>query len=425
VVGLTTEHNVPTRPVTLGCPIDPFFGRLQHSDPSVNRNTCLVCASPRVRPLLDLPAVPLQSTALFPSAEAGRAAPSGRLRLVGCDRCSAVSNAAFVADSVPYESSYENSQLFSPRFRAFAEQLSDHLVDRFELEGKHVVEVGCGKGEFLALLCTRGSLRGTGFDPTYDGESDALTGAATLQILPTWFDEHAGSDPADLVCCRHVLEHIADPVAFLRSIRRPMRPDTVLYLEVPNAAFTFTEAGLWDLIYQHCIYFTADALTAAVRSAGFDVLQQGSVFDGQFLAVEAIATSRPDEEREVEPVVDADATMDRLAEQAARFARVVDEWRSRLADWRAASKRVALWGAGAKGVSFLNVVSPDDGVGVVVDMNVRKQGRHLAGTGHLVEQPDVLRRYEPEVVVVANKAYEGEIAAALAALGLGPVIASL
>jgi hypothetical protein len=261
-------------------------------------------------------------------------------------------------------------------------------------------------------------MRGIGFDATYDGEADEVTKHSRVRFVRTRFDAYAGGAVGDLVCCRHVLEHVDNPVAFLRGMRSGMRPDTLLYLEVPNAAFVFTESGLWDLIYQHCIYFTDHALAAAVRAAGFDLLRQRMVFDDQFLAIEAVATDRHDERRKTEPLPHASALVDRFADAAARFTRVIGRWREQLSAWHSAGTRVAMWGAGTKGVTFLNFVAPHEEVGVVVDVNPRKHGRHLAGTGHRVDPPTVLRDYRPDVVIVANRAYEAEIGAALVELGL-------
>ena len=69
-----------------------------------------------------------------------------------------------------YDADYENSLHFSPAFRRYSDALAEQLVERHELAGKHVAEIGSGKGEFLALLCERGSCSGTGFDPSYGGE---------------------------------------------------------------------------------------------------------------------------------------------------------------------------------------------------------------------------------------------------------------
>jgi SAM-dependent methyltransferase len=332
---------------------------------------------------------------------------------------------AFDADLVLYDGSYENSQLFSPKFRAFAEDLSDSLRDRFSLEGGHVVEVGCGKGEFLAMLCNRGAMRGTGYDPTYEGEAEALSPDGSLRVLRRPYDEHAQAEPADLVACRHVLEHIDDPVRFLRTIRTPMQPGTVLYLEVPNARFTFTESGLWDLIYQHCIYFTAEALDAAARAAGFEVMRTEAAFDGQFVALEAMAGSLPDVDRPIGAVDGASETIEGFARPAARFEHLISEWRERLERWHTAGRRVALWGAGAKGVTFLTLVDAGARVDTIVDINRRKQGRHLAGTGHRVDAPEALCRVQPDVVMITNAAYRSEIAESLDTLGVASEIVSL
>ena len=66
-----------------------------------------------------------------------------------------------------YTQSYENSLHFSPGFQKFAADLADRLITRYNLRGKDVIDIGCGKGDFLKLICARGGNRGVGFDPSY------------------------------------------------------------------------------------------------------------------------------------------------------------------------------------------------------------------------------------------------------------------
>ena len=66
----------------------------------------------------------------------------------------------------PPTQSYENSLYFSPAFQEYADWLTDHLVEAFDLHDKDLVEVGCGSAEFLNALCERGDNRGFGFDPS-------------------------------------------------------------------------------------------------------------------------------------------------------------------------------------------------------------------------------------------------------------------
>jgi hypothetical protein len=77
-----------------------------------------------------------------------------------------------------------------------------------------------------------------------------------------------------------------------------------------------------------------------------------------------------------------------------------------------------IWGAGSKGVSFLNEVDTDGVVELAVDINPRKHGMHISGAGQEIVGPDALVAYRPEVVIVMNPNYRDEIAATLTDLGV-------
>ncbi len=80
---------------------------------------------------------------------------------------------------------------------------------------------------------------------------------------------------------------------------------------------------------------------------------------------------------------------------------------------------MALWGAGSKGVTFLNVVPAAAGIHAVVDLNPRKTGRHIPGTGHAIVAPESLRADRVDVVLVMNPLYEDEIRRQVGNLGIG------
>lgn len=378
--------------------------------------TCLVCGRPDPEPFIDAGQVPVQCTELYSDRDAAMSAPMGDLRLVLCPGCAAVTNAAFDAELVPYDGDYENSQMFSPTFLAYAEALATRLVEAHRPAGRGVVEVGCGKGEFLSLLADRGAVPALGYDPTYRGEVDGAAARHDLRIVREIFDETSVEAVPALVCLRHVLEHMAAPSATLEGIRRAVSEDPacVVYVEVPDADFTFTPSGLWDLIYQHCTYFSDVSLEHVAVGAGFEPFDISSVFGGQFLSMEA----RPapgaecgDGYRER-----VDAVVERRRSFAEHHRGVVAGWTEQLRDWDLRERRVALWGAGAKGVTFLNVVGGS--VSSVIDLNQRKHGSYLPGTGHRVDPPGVLTEQPPDVVIVMNPAYEAEIRSDLAQLGV-------
>ena len=67
-----------------------------------------------------------------------------------------------------------------------------------------------------------------------------------------------------------------------------------------------------------------------------------------------------------------------------------------------------MWGAGSKGVTFLNAVR-DEGIEYVIDLNSHKHGRYIPGTGQRVVPPAFLQEYRPDVVLVMNPIYHNEI----------------
>ena len=94
--------------------------------------------------------------------------------------------------------------------------------------------------------------------------------------------------------------------------------------------------------------------------------------------------------------------------------------------WRRAGKRVAIWGSGSKGVSFLtSVPGASDATSFAIDINPYRQGFFMAGTGQQIVSPQALAELRPDVVVVMNEVYVPEISRTLDSLGVAPEIAAL
>jgi SAM-dependent methyltransferase len=384
--------------------------------------SCPVCGSPAAPPFLDFGRVPIDCTRRYTDSEAARRAPLGEMQLVACSSCTAVYNRAFAPARVQYDGDYENSQFFSVSFREYAEALAASLLSRNGIDGGVVVEIGSGKGEFLSLLARGGRNRAIGFDPSYRGESDHALDGLHVEIVREYFDERSAPTDMDLVCLRHVLEHIAEPVAFLARIRSAMETSrrAVLYVEVPNAAFTLTASGCWDLIYQHCTYFSSEALTRALAGAGFGIRSVEPAFEGQFLGAEATLTDHAPPAPSTTSPID----LERVTQARDAATDAVARWHDFLRE--RPRGRTALWGAGAKGVTFLNAMREHE-IAVVVDVNPRKAGSFVPGTGHRILSPEELVSTEMpvETVVGANGIYLAEVRAELERLGLHPEVVAL
>ncbi len=364
--------------------------------------------------------LPVFCNVLCATREEALAVPRGDIRLAYAPKTGLITNVAFDPQRMAYGAQYENSLHFSPRFQAYADELVVGLVARHDLRGKTVLEIACGQGDFLKALCEAAGARGVGFDPAHDPADAACS--PSVEYIQDYYGSAYADRRADLICCRHALEHILDPVRFLQELRRTVgdRPETVVFFEVPNGLYTLREMGIWDLIYEHCTYFVPDSLRRCFELAGFEVLEVREVYEGQFLTLEARPAAG------VAAVSATEGDLPQVARDVAAFsaayAEKVAEWRQRLADLRSAGRSAVVWGSGSKGVTFLNILQPGETVPHVVDINPRKQGRYVAGTGQAIVAPEALRTLQPSVVVVMNGIYRNEIGATLQGLGLSPEV---
>ncbi|NDJ76263.1 MAG: class I SAM-dependent methyltransferase [Chloroflexi bacterium] len=385
---------------------------------TVKRKTaCPICASSAITPVLDIEQVPVHCNVLWLTQAEARDAPRGDLHLSFCPDCGHLFNTTFDPALMEYDEVYENSLHFSPRFQQYAESLAKRLVETYDLHNKDIVEIGSGKGDFLKLLCDLGDNRGVGFDPSYEPEHGLESG--NVRFVQDFYGEKYGNQQADLICCRHVLEHIEFPQDFMHSVRRSVSDQSgvVVYFEVPNAAYTLRDMGIWDLIYEHCSYFSLPSLRRVFAASGFRVVQAAEAYAGQFLGIEATPNGQPAQDIGAETL---EALREHVAAFGDQYRRKVQSWRQRLAEFAAAGQRVVIWGSGSKGVTFLNVLQTQDQIAYAVDINPRKQGRFVAGTGQQLVAPEFLHEYEPDVILIMNPVYEDEIRRSVAELGLTP-----
>ncbi len=383
---------------------------------------CGPCPGDRAERIVffELPPVPVHCNVLWDSRAAALAAPAAPVRLAYFPDCGLIYNVLFDESLTRYRATYENALHFSPRFRKYAEELADRLVERYGIRDKNVIEIGCGDGHFLALLCDRGGNRGMGFDPGHDPGRAATARVGAMQILAEPYTARHAHYPVDLLACRHVLEHIGNPCAFLAGLSEPLRRHgaPVVYMEVPNALYTLRDMGVWDIIYEHCSYFTPASLPVLMQRAGFEVLRVAEAYGGQFLGVEARPAADPSAGDDARAAADDARAVRDLVD---RFA---EHYRAKRDQWAAALERLApgeavVWGAGSKGVMFLNALAvATERIEYVVDVNPRKTGKHVPGTGQEIVRPDALRRIAPRTVILMNPLYRAEVERSLAELGV-------
>ncbi|MCO5165852.1 MAG: class I SAM-dependent methyltransferase [Planctomycetes bacterium] len=379
---------------------------------------CPCCGAQGLQAFYDVPRVPVNSCILMATREEALAYPRGHLRLALCPACGFVASTRF-DPKLEYSARYEETQAFSGTFNAFARRLVEDLVERQGVRGKTVLEIGCGKGEFLVQLCEAGGNRGVGIDPGYRPERTRTT--AQVEFIRDFYGERHADLQADVIVCRHTLEHIERPRELIRSIRRQVgdRRDVLVFFEVPDVLRVLQEGAFWDLYHEHCSYFTAGSLTRLFRQEGFEVTELELAFADQYVLLAARPADGP-----TAPALPLEHDLEATRAAVAAFSdvcrRQLEAFGAQLRAAAARGERTVVWGSGSKGVAFLTTLGDAGPVECVVDVNPHRQGRFMPGTGHPIVSPEALVGVRPDHVVVMNPIYVQEIGRDLARLALTP-----
>jgi hypothetical protein len=353
--------------------------------------------------------VPVFLNRKWPTADAAKAADVGTLAIQECGRCGFVWNSAFEPDRAVYDQFYENDQTHSAAFRNHLKEMADRVIAAAGNQSFHLLEIGCGQGTFLNEIATRaGSLlsSATGYDPTYRGS--ALQ--PNIEIVPEYFNRDTASlmsHRPNIVVTRHTIEHVPDTVRFLSNIRDAITGDASILIETPDVEWILSRGEIQDLFYEHCSLFTLDSLGRAMVRAGWQPIQIDRVFGGQYLCALGTATLPTTASPEFSTEAHRPNRLDRAG--------FVNRWQKKIQD---AEYPVALWGAGAKGVTFAMLTDPDGKlIRAIVDINPEKQGCYLPKSGIPIMSPQKAVELGVKTFFVMNPNYLKEISAELASIG--------
>jgi len=383
---------------------------------------CPNCGTGALTAFCEVSGVPVHSVLLIPTRAEAVDYPRGDIRLGVCGDCAFVSNLAFDPSVHHYGGRYEATQAYSGTFNTFHRCLATELVQRFDLYRRQIIEIGCGQGEFLELLCEVGGNTGLGFDPAHAPERLSAPPSPRVSFIHDFYSDRYAQHTADFVVCKMTLEHIPKTSEFVSLVRRAIgeRPNTTVFFQVPDFQRILEETAFWDIYYEHCSYFSAASLARLFRSAGFEILDLWRDYGDQYLMV----TARP-KAGAAQPPLPAEDAASQVSQATSQFDKILQ---SRLAVWRnlihkmtAQGHRVVLWGGGSKGVAFLTMVGiSTEHIAYVVDINPHKSRAFLAGTGQQVVSPLQLRSIRPDAVIVMNPMYREEVSRDLHDLGLSP-----
>lgn len=352
------------------------------------RTECGLCRAPLNDPPLavfkGMPALAQH----FPSEK--ELSRDGRVdfNVLECPSCGLVQ-----VDSAPvhYFRDVVRASAYSPAMRQFRLKQFARWVGAYGLSGKRILEVGCGRGEFLELLGLSG-VEATGLE--HNAESVENCRAAGLRVVcgyPSAACDPLTGAPYDGFISLSFLEHAADLRDFLLGVRRVLSPGAIGLVEVPNFDMIYRSGLSAEFMTDHLWYFSESTLRRTLEFSGFDVLECSVIWHNYIIS----AVVRP---REALSPAGFAETRTRLAVDLERFFS------------EKPSGKAALWGAGHQALAVIAMYGLERYVRCVVDSAPFKQDKFTPGTHLPVLSPTVLRADQTLTsVLVAVGSYSDEV----------------
>lgn len=310
------------------------------------------------------------------------------LDLYQCGSCGVVQ---LIGEPVPYYREVVRAAAYSPEMKIFREKQFSDWVHRYQLSGSQMLEVGCGRGEYLELLrATSMSVYGI----EYNQESVEACRSAGLRGIQGYFsrDSQVLPDaPFDAFASFNFMEHWPDPIGSLRAIADNLVDGGVGLVEVPNFNMVMQKGLFSEFISDHLLYFTEETLRFTLQRAGYEVINCYPIWYDYILSAEV----------RKRPLLD-------VSSLKVRQKSITDQLQNYLA--RFPTGQVAIWGAGHQALAVISLADIGKNIHYIIDSAVFKQGKFTPASHIPIVSPDVLKNEPVQAVIIMAASYSDEVA---------------
>lgn len=313
---------------------------------------------------------------------------------LGIYQCSGCGLVQLATRPVPYYREVIRAAGVSEKMRDFRSRQFKGFVQKFLLKGKKVIEIGCGRGEYLSIM------RQTGVDAYGLEYSDKSIKSCVKNGLKVTkgFVHRATSKlkyaPFDAFFILNFLEHLPDPNSALRGIYNNLMDTGVGIVEVPNLDMILKNKLFSEFMRDHLLYFTEQTLRFVLNLNGFEVVECGQLWHEYIISAVVRKRNKLD-------IVHFHKYQKQLKNEIERYIR------------RFKNKGVAIWGAGHQAFAIIALMNLSDKIRYVIDSAVFKQGKYTPVTHLRIVSPEALIKDPVDAVIVMAASYSDEVAGSL------------
>jgi 2-polyprenyl-3-methyl-5-hydroxy-6-metoxy-1,4-benzoquinol methylase len=354
---------------------------------------CPACKSKKNYALYRWNAMPLGILTLPETEKDALMMPKYVIDLRRCSACGHVYHTEFDEKNITY---VDDSTLVFNRGTAWEEhqkELAKFWIEKFDLAGSQIVEIGCGQGRFLAHFVVAGC-EAIGFEPGRDANVAARRG---IKVLQQYFQgDSLNHLKPKAILCRHVLEHLAAPVDFLRDIAltcSELDLSPILLTEVPRINKALEQHRISDFFYEHISHFTENSFRTLFEVSAFEVINMESRYGDEVITLAA----SPRKDLRCKHFKAASSQFGESVQ------RQIDLAQKQMAEWEYKKKKIALWGAAGKAAALINMLGfTKDRFPIVIDSDPKKIGYFVPGTGQEIRPPAYLKDHPVDGILICT-----------------------
>jgi SAM-dependent methyltransferase len=398
---------------------------------------CRHCGTPLCHTFLDLGFAP-PSNAYLTQADLVRPEKYFPLKVMVCDHCWLVQTEDYAQVDELFSADYAYFSSTSTGWLAHAASYATKMIETLGLnQNSHVIEVACNDGYLLKNFVAAG-IPCLGIEPT----ASTATAAEKLGIpvLREFFGEALGiclaaeGKQADLIAGNNVYAHVPDINDFTRGLKAALKPGGAITLEFPHLMRLIEQTQFDTVYHEHFSYLSLYTVSRIFESAGLHIwdVEELSTHGGSLRIYGGHPGNARQGTKQLAAVLcqEAEAGMQTLApymSYQARADQIKNDLLEFLIQQKRAGKKVAAYGAAAKGNTLLNYagIKPDL-LSFVCDAAAAKQGKYLPGSHIPILPPNALAKNAPDYVLIVPWNIADEVRqqnAALASRGTRFVVA--
>lgn len=337
-------------------------------------------------PALRLENIP-QKVQFFPQTDEELAADSGAtLEVYECTGCGLVQLNSMPVVYAEYGETSTSS--YSQQMMDYRTQQIADFIAQYDLQGKKIVDVGCGDGFMLGIM-SGFDIDAVGIDAAEEAIDIARSRGYTAHVGLFDRDSKVEGFPFDAFVSFDVLEHVPNLTHFLQGISANLVDGAIGLIETHNVDNLLERHRFYDFVLDHLSYFTTDTFRLSLELSGFDVLHMEVNRNGENLT--AIVRKRP--RKDIPGLVT-----------------YIDQLKDALTGFVAAhqGKRIAIWGASFQSLTLFAMLKLE-GIAYVIDSAPYKQNKYTPVSHLPIVSPEHLQTDPVDVILVVAARYNDEI----------------